>query len=73
MNRSGPRRDAWDAAIMQFVLLALAFIALTMAFVSSDFSVLNVWQNSHTDKPLLYKMSGVWGNHEPILGFISGI
>ena len=55
---------ARPAAIMQFVLLALAFIALTMAFVGSDFSVLNVWQNSHTDKPLLYKMSGVWGNHE---------
>jgi len=55
---------ARPAAIMQFLLLILAFVALTMAFVGSDFSVLNVWQNSHTDKPLLYKISGVWGNHE---------
>jgi len=55
---------ARPAAIMQFLLLALAFIALTLAFTGSDFSVLNVWQNSHTQKPLLYKISGVWGNHE---------
>ncbi|NQV80504.1 MAG: heme lyase CcmF/NrfE family subunit [Alphaproteobacteria bacterium] len=55
---------ARPAAVMQFLLIALAFIALTAAFLSSDFSVLNVWQNSHTDKPLLYKISGVWGNHE---------
>ena len=34
------------------------------AYVTSDFSVLNVVQNSHTDKPLLYKITGVWGNHE---------
>ncbi len=55
---------ARPAAIVQFVLIAIAFLALTHAFVTSDFSVLNVWQNSHTDKPLLYKISGVWGNHE---------
>ncbi len=34
------------------------------AYVTSDFSVLNVVENSHTDKPLLYKITGVWGNHE---------
>jgi cytochrome c-type biogenesis protein CcmF len=38
--------------------------ALMHAYVVSDFSVLNVVQNSHTDKPLLYKITGVWGNHE---------
>ena len=32
--------------------------------IPSDFSVLNVFQNSHTTKPLIYKISGVWGNHE---------
>jgi cytochrome c-type biogenesis protein CcmF len=32
--------------------------------IVSDFSVINVFQNSHTTKPLLYKISGVWGNHE---------
>ena len=46
------------------ILIALAFVALTYAYVTSDFSVENVWANSHSDKPLLYKISGVWGNHE---------
>jgi len=52
------------AAVMQFILLAFAFAALTIVFVQSDFSVKLVEVNSHTDKPLLYKISGVWGNHE---------
>ncbi len=52
------------AAIAAFVLVALAFAALINAYVTSDFSVLNVAENSHTDKPLLYQFTGVWGNHE---------
>src|SRR5262245_57528995 len=52
------------AAFAQLGLIALAFAALTYAYVTSDFSVENVWANSHTDKPLLYKISGVWGSHE---------
>jgi len=55
---------AAPAAQMQFLLVLIAFAALTVAYVTSDFSVLNVWQNSHSAKPLLYKISGVWGNHE---------
>ena len=47
-----------------FAFTALSFAALTWAYVSSDFSVLNVAQNSHSAKPLVYKISGVWGNHE---------
>ena len=43
---------------------AIAFFALMDAFVRSDFSVANVAANSHTDKPLLYKVAGVWGSHE---------
>jgi cytochrome c-type biogenesis protein CcmF len=57
-------RIAVPAAQIQAILVALAFGALTVAFVTSDFSVLLVWQNSHTAKPMLYKFSGVWGNHE---------
>ena len=38
--------------------------ALTQAYVTSDFSVANVVANSHSAKPLIYKISGVWGNHE---------
>ncbi|MDB5488880.1 MAG: cytochrome c biosis protein CcmF [Reyranella sp.] len=52
------------AALTQAFLVLIAFGALTQAFVTSDFSVANVVANSHSAKPLLYKISGVWGNHE---------
>jgi len=55
---------ATPAAQGQFVLVAIAFGALMYGYVTSDFSIQNVWANSHTDKPMLYKISGVWGNHE---------
>ena len=51
-------------ALTQFVLLAAAFACLTVLFAMSDFSALVVAENSHTDKPLIYKLTGVWGNHE---------
>jgi len=41
-----------------------SFFLLMYCHVISDFAVINVFQNSHTTKPLLYKISGVWGNHE---------
>jgi cytochrome c-type biogenesis protein CcmF len=52
------------AALIQLVLVAGSFAALTWAFVVSDFSLALVVGNSHTEKPLIYKISGVWGNHE---------
>lgn len=52
------------AALAQFGLVGISFACLTVAFVTSDFSVKLVYDNSHTLKPLLYKISGVWGNHE---------
>jgi cytochrome c-type biogenesis protein CcmF len=55
---------AEQAALGQFIFLVVAFASLTYAFVTSDFSVEVVAANSHTAKPLLYKVSGVWGNHE---------
>jgi len=55
---------ARGTALGQFALVVLSFAALVNAFVVSDFSVLNVAQNSHSAKPLLYKISGAWGNHE---------
>jgi cytochrome c-type biogenesis protein CcmF len=55
---------AEPAATTQFLLTAFSFAALTWAFVTSDFSLNLVVANSHTDKPLLYKITGVWGNHE---------
>jgi cytochrome c-type biogenesis protein CcmF len=58
------RAVALGAASGLFVFVALAFGALTYASIVSDFSLLNVAENSHTLKPLIYKISGVWGNHE---------
>ena len=55
---------ARPAAVAQFGLVGIAFAALTVAFVTSDFSVVLVYENSHSAKPMLYKISGVWGNHE---------
>ena len=55
---------AEPAATTQFVLVGFAFAALMYAFVTSDFSVRLVYLNSHSLKPMLYKISGVWGNHE---------
>jgi len=55
---------AVPAASLQFLLIAASFAALTWAFVTDDFSLRLVWANSHTLQPMLYKFSGVWGNHE---------
>ena len=51
-------------AVGQLFAIAFSFVALVQAFVSSDFSLLVVAENSHTLKPLMYKISGVWGNHK---------
>ncbi len=58
------RGIAHGATMGMLVFIALAFGALTYAFVTSDFSIADVANNSHTLKPLIYKISGVWGNHE---------
>jgi cytochrome c-type biogenesis protein CcmF len=52
------------AAAGAFLGVAFAFAALMIAFVTSDFSVANVAENSHTAKPMLYKIAGVWGSHD---------
>ena len=49
---------------LQLFFVILSFSCLLIAFVSSDFSNITVYNNSHTEKPLFYKISGVWGNHE---------
>ncbi|WP_026986736.1 heme lyase CcmF/NrfE family subunit [Fodinicurvata fenggangensis] len=55
---------ARPAAVGQLGAIALAFAALTHAYVVSDFTLANVVENSHSAKPMLYKVTGVWGNHE---------
>ncbi len=49
---------------LQFFLICISFLTLLIAFINSDFSNLAVYNNSHTTKPLFYKISGAWGNHE---------
>ena len=58
------RQVTAQAALGAFACVLFAFAALAYAHVTSDFSVQNVVENSHTQKPLIYKLSGVWGNHE---------
>jgi len=55
---------ARSTAIAQLAFVAFSFAALVTLHVTSDFSVLNVFENSHSMKPLIYKVTGVWGNHE---------
>ncbi len=53
-----------NVTLTVFTCVALAFASLMHAHFSSDFSVINVFENSHTKIPLIFKVSGVWGNHE---------
>ncbi|NVK33668.1 MAG: heme lyase CcmF/NrfE family subunit [Rhodobacteraceae bacterium] len=55
---------ARPVSIHMFLMVGLSFAALTYSYLVSDFSVANVVQNSFSQKPLIYKISGVWGNHE---------
>ena len=55
---------ARSSAIGQLLFAAAAFAALVTLHVTSDFSVVNVFENSHSLKPMIYKITGVWGNHE---------
>ena len=60
----GALRFADAASMVQFLATGGALAALTYAYVVSDFSVANVALNSHSSKPMLYKVTGVWANHE---------
>ena len=55
---------ARQASILQFVLIGIAFAALIQAFAVSDFSLALAYENSHSDQPLIYKITSTWGNHE---------
>lgn len=63
-NDRGWMAVAGPTAVAQLGLLLISFFALMYAYVTSDFSVKNVAENSNSLKPMIYKISGVWGNHE---------
>ena len=54
----------YQLSLIQTTSITICFFTLISAFIVSDFSLVAVYQNSHSLKPLLYKISGTWGNHE---------
>ena len=64
LHDAGLMNVARSTALAQLLFVGASFLALVMLHVNSDFSVANVYENSHSMKPLLYKITGVWGNHE---------
>ena len=57
-------KNIYQTSLLQSTLVLICFFTLTAAFIVSDFSLITVYQNSHSLKPLFYKISGTWGNHE---------
>ena len=55
---------AAPTAVAQFAFVAMAFAALAVCYVISDFSVLNVFENSNSQMPFIYRLTSIWGNHE---------
>jgi len=64
LNDGALMNVARSTALAQLLFVALSFAALVTLHVTSDFSVANVFENSHSLKPMIYKITGVWGNHE---------
>ena len=57
-------QNIFSLTFFQFFFVVVSFLGLVFSFVNSDFSNETVYNNSHTTKPLFYKISGTWGNHE---------
>ena len=57
-------KSIYRISLLQSTTILICFFTLVGAFMVSDFSLINVYQNSHTLKPIFYKISGTWGNHE---------
>ena len=57
-------KSIYQTSLLQSTVILICFFTLVAAFLVSDFSVMNVYQNSHSLKPVFYKISGTWGNHE---------
>ena len=57
-------RKIYKLSLFQSTSILICFFTLISAYLISDFSLINVYQNSHSLKPIFYKISGTWGNHE---------
>ena len=63
-NNKNINQNIYSFLFLQFSTVVISFISLVYSFVVSDFSNETVYNNSHTTKPLFYKITGTWGNHE---------
>ena len=57
-------KKIYKLSLFQLFFTISSFFVLLLAYIFSDFTLVNVYENSHTNKPLFYKVSGTWGNHE---------
>ena len=64
VSNSTISKNIYKISIIQSTSILICFFTLIAAFLVSDFSLINVYQNSHSLKPIFYKISGTWGNHE---------
>ena len=58
------KKSIYKLSLFQTTFTVLSFFTLIIGFMNSDFSLINVYENSHTTKPFFYKIAGTWGNHE---------
>ncbi|OUV60347.1 MAG: cytochrome C biogenesis protein [Candidatus Pelagibacter sp. TMED128] len=63
-NKAFISKKIYQLCLLQSTIIIISFLTLIIAFVISDFSIVTVYQNSHSLKPFFYKVSGSWGNHE---------
>ena len=64
VNENFINNTIYKLSLFQVTFSILTFLTLILAFIFSDFSLANVFQNSHTNKPIFYKIAGSWGSHE---------
>jgi len=64
INNQLIKKSIYNLSLFQTTFTILSFFTLIIGFILSDFSIINVYENSHTAKPLFYKIAGTWGNHE---------
>ena len=63
-NSQSIKKIIYNLNLLQITFTIMSFLTLIAGFIYSDFSIINVYENSHTTKPLFYKIAGTWGNHE---------
>ena len=64
ISREAIKKNIYKLSLFQITFTILSLFTLIIGFVNSDFSLINVYENSHTTKPFFYKIAGTWGNHE---------